>query len=66
MILTINGEKTEIPTAMTVTELLEHLKIEPARVAVEVNMKIVKRDTFQGHTLRDGDIMEIVNFVGGG
>jgi thiamine biosynthesis protein ThiS len=66
MTLTINGEKTEIPGDMTVAGLLDHLKIEPGRVAVEVNMKIVKRDTFQNHSLHDGDTVEIVNFVGGG
>ena len=66
MNLIINGEKTEIPGEMTVAGLLDHLKIEPGRVAVEVNVKIVKRDTFQDHALQDGDKVEIVNFVGGG
>ena len=66
MILIVNGEKTEIPGEMTVAGLLDHLKIEPGRVAVEVNIKIVKRDTFQDHALHDGDKVEIVNFVGGG
>ena len=66
MILILNGEKTEIPGEMTVAGLLDHLKIEPGRVAVEVNIKIVKRETFQNHTLHNGDTVEIVNFVGGG
>ena len=51
---------------MTVTELLARLQIDPRRVAVEHNLVVLKRDAFDRTTVRDGDEVEIVNFVGGG
>ncbi|MDH4028050.1 MAG: sulfur carrier protein ThiS [Nitrospirota bacterium] len=66
MKLMINGNETVLQGDLTVTGLLQSLQIEPARVAVEVNMTIVKRCDFQSHALKDGDNVEIVNFVGGG
>jgi len=66
MKLKLNGTDTEIQDKMTVSDLLETLRIEPARVAVEVNLQIVKKCNFQDHVLKDGDLVEVVNFVGGG
>jgi sulfur carrier protein len=66
MKLKINGTETEIQNSLTVSGLLETLHIDAARVAVEVNMQIIKKCDFQGHVLKDGDSVEIVNFVGGG
>jgi thiamine biosynthesis protein ThiS len=66
MKLKLNGGITEFQDDITVSGLLQGLKIEPARVAVEVNMKIVKKCDFHAQVLRDGDSVEIVNFVGGG
>lgn len=51
---------------LTVTGLLESLEIDPGRVAVEVNLKIIKRCDFGEQKLSEGDTVEIVNFVGGG
>ena len=66
MKLTINGEITENIRAGTVRELLEELKVEPGRVAVEVNLTVVRRADYGQFRLREGDVVEIVNFVGGG
>jgi sulfur carrier protein len=66
MKLTINGNEAEYNDSLTVSELLEVLDIEPARVAVEVNINIIKKANYQEHVLNDGDSVEIVNFVGGG
>jgi thiamine biosynthesis protein ThiS len=51
---------------MTVAELLGRLAIDPLRVAVEHNLKIIKRQTFSEAIVQEGDTVEIVNFVGGG
>ena len=51
---------------MTVGELLAHLKVDPRRVAVEHNLVVLKRAAFDTVEVRDGDQVEIVNFVGGG
>ena len=66
MKLQINGTEKETNDNLTVTGLLESLEIDPGRVAVEVNLKIIKRCDFGEHQLNEGDVIEIVNFVGGG
>jgi len=49
-----------------VTDLISLLDLKPERVAVELNRKILKRVEWSGATLKDGDRIEIVHFVGGG
>ena len=66
MRLTINGEVMDTIRAATVQELLNELKVVPARVAVEVNLKVVRKAEYETYRLSDGDTVEIVNFVGGG
>ena len=66
MKLRLNGDISEFQEGLTVAGLLKELKIEPRGVAVEVNMKILKRTDFDGFELKDGDSVEIVSFVGGG
>ena len=66
MEVVVNGEKQELPEGTTALGLLETLKIAPERVVVELNMKILKREERQVAVLKQGDIVEIVHFVGGG
>jgi len=66
MTVTLNGESKQIENSITVSGLLESLQIEPARVAVEVNLKIIKKADYPSHQLNEGDSVEIVSFVGGG
>ncbi|MBA4372439.1 MAG: thiamine biosynthesis protein ThiS [Thermodesulfovibrio sp.] len=66
MKLTINGETVENIKAQTVSELLAELNIVQGRVAVEVNLSVIKRAEHEAFQLKDGDVVEIVNFVGGG
>lgn len=66
MRLIVNGKEMDINDLLTVTGLLESLEIDPGRVAVEVNLKIIKRCDLGEHQLNEGDTVEIVNFVGGG
>jgi thiamine biosynthesis protein ThiS len=40
--------------------------ILPERVAVEVNLKILKRSEYAEYKLHEGDAIEVVYFVGGG
>ncbi|HEY6007700.1 MAG TPA: sulfur carrier protein ThiS [Geobacteraceae bacterium] len=65
MEIIVNGEPTSIE-AMSVADFLDSLKIDPRRVAVELNLEILPKDGY-GHTLlKAGDRLEIVHFVGGG
>lgn len=61
----VNGMDMDVK-AETLLELLQELNINSQRVAVEVNLEIVKRDRFNEYRIKEGDSIEIVNFVGGG
>ncbi len=66
MKITLNGEPYETDGPLTVAALLAALKVDPRRVAVEHNLKVLKRATFDEIEIREGDAVEVVNFVGGG
>jgi thiamine biosynthesis protein ThiS len=66
LIITLNGDRFELAGPVTVSSLLAQLDIDPRRVAVEHNLVVLKRTSFETTTVREGDEVEIVNFVGGG
>ncbi len=66
MTIRLNGEPHDLPGPLTVSELLTRLHINGHRVAVELNLTVLKRATYDSITIRENDEVEIVNFVGGG
>ena len=62
----LNGEKRSFDKAVNITELLANLNIKPERVVVEQNMKVLKKAEHEASHIKDGDKIEIVQFVGGG
>jgi len=66
MKLKVNGEEREVTDGVCVIGLLESLQIRAGRVVVERNREIVARDAFTTTMLTEGDVLEIVHFVGGG
>jgi sulfur carrier protein len=66
MRVTVNGAPREIPTGMTVRELVLHLGLDGGPVAVEKNLEVVPRAEHARAVLNEGDVVEIVHFVGGG
>ena len=66
MTITLNGDRFELAGPLTVSELLAYLQIDARRVAVEHNLLVLKRAAFETTTVKEGDEVEIVNFVGGG
>jgi thiamine biosynthesis protein ThiS len=70
MKLVINGDERafdDVPAAtLSLMTLIDNLKMKPDRVAVELNLEIVPRDRWSKTPLKDGDRLEIVQFVGGG
>ena len=66
MKLRINGEERELADHLTIAGLLEQIGMKPDRVAVELNREIIPRDRWAATGLKDGDGLEIVQFVGGG
>jgi thiamine biosynthesis protein ThiS len=65
MELRVNGE-AYFTERETIRELLGEMDIVPDRVAVEVNLKVIKRAEYEGYKLQEGDSIEVVYFVGGG
>jgi sulfur carrier protein len=64
--ITVNGEATTLQGGHTVADLLAHVGLAEAPCAVEVNRDLVPKRKHASHTLRDGDVVEIVTLVGGG
>ncbi|MEP6886817.1 MAG: sulfur carrier protein ThiS [Nitrospirales bacterium] len=62
----VNGESRTVSSGSTVTALLNQLEIRPDRVAVEVNLQIVDRQSFDRQMFQEGDRVEIISFIGGG
>ena len=62
----LNGDPYEINGRTNLNELLNKLKIQKNKVAIEVNGEIVQKDKYQNLILRKEDKVEIVHFIGGG
>lgn len=66
MIVTINGFSKEIGERKSVLAFLIEESLTPERVAVERNGSIVSKASYDTTILQDGDVLEVVSFVGGG
>lgn len=67
MIITIAGVKKEVTEGINITELIKSENIEsPEYVSVSVNDDFVQRETFDTTTLKEGDTVEFLYFMGGG
>ena len=64
--IVVNGVERQVPSGQTLAELLRDLELEPSRVAVEMDHRIVKRAEWEALELPPGARLEIVQFVGGG
>ena len=61
----LNGDLYEINNGTSLNELLNKLKIEKNKVAIEVNGEIVERKKYSNLILNKNDKVEIVKFIGG-
>ncbi len=66
MTIQLNGDPFELAGPLSVAALLVQLNVDARRVAVELNLVVLKRAAFETTMVQPGDVMEIVNFVGGG
>lgn len=64
--LLVNGTPHEVAGPLTVAGLVAHLGLDGKLVAVEKNREVVPRAEHATADLKDGDVLEIVHFVGGG
>ncbi|HET7100031.1 MAG TPA: sulfur carrier protein ThiS [Terriglobia bacterium] len=66
MILQLNGEQREVPDGLSLAGLVEWLGLPADRVAIERNLEVVKRTSWNETRLENNDRLEIVRMVGGG
>ena len=67
MYLTVNGKIYDnLIENMTMQDLLDYLKMPANKIAIERNREIVSKSSFDTAILNDGDIIEIIHFIGGG
>lgn len=66
MEITLNGKPTRLNGVRTIAELLKSRDLKATLVAVEQNGTIVPRSEFDKREINEGDVLEIVHFVGGG
>ncbi len=62
----LNGETRAVPAGISVHALLEHLELQPRLIVVEHNGEILRRDGYSAVSVKAGDALELVHFVGGG
>ena len=62
----LNGSPYEINSETNLNQLLNKLKIQKTKVAIEVNGVIVEKNKYPKVILNKGDKVEIVHFIGGG
>jgi thiamine biosynthesis protein ThiS len=66
LLVQLNGESREVREGARLDDLVADLSLAPARIAIEVNHQVVRRDRWAETSLGEGDRIEIVHFVGGG
>jgi sulfur carrier protein len=63
----LNGKQVEIPKEVdSVEKLLTHYDLQSRIAVVEVNKEIVMKEDYEASRLSNGDVVEIIHFVGGG
>ncbi len=62
----INGKKVAIKQNFTAQDMLKKYKLNRKKVAIELNGKILPQNEYKKKCLKNNDIIEIVQFIGGG
>ena len=63
--VTINGERRDLSEGATIHTLLSDANLTPDKVAVELNRRLMRAEKYDT-PFSDGDVVEIVTFIGGG
>ncbi len=64
--IVLNGENKEIESEVTLDRLLDLFSLPKQRVAVELNKAVVRKHDWETVEVNEGDIIEVIHFVGGG
>ncbi|MBP5366417.1 MAG: sulfur carrier protein ThiS [Bacteroidales bacterium] len=65
--ITVNGDKQEVALPITISALIKQNNVaQPEMVSVQVNEEFVDREDFDKTTLKEGDSVDFLYFMGGG
>lgn len=66
MKINLNGQSRELDSSTTLEELIGQFCKNTKHVIAELNGEIIKAQKWTETQVKDGDHVELVNFVGGG
>ena len=66
MVIQLNGQRTPVAEDTSIGDLVRSKNLDPSAVVVEHNLTIVSADDWDRVRLKADDVLEILNFVGGG
>ncbi|WP_457593272.1 sulfur carrier protein ThiS [Hydrogenimonas sp.] len=66
MKIIVNGEKKEFEEGMSLAQIMGRLGISEKVMAAAVNMEVVKKEEWERFSPKEGDRVELLQFVGGG
>jgi thiamine biosynthesis protein ThiS len=64
--VTLNGEKRQVPEEIDLENVIDLFSLPHQRVAIELNKTVIRRAEWPHTNLKEGDVLEVVHFVGGG
>lgn len=62
----LNGKEKEFEGEVTVEDFIRQQNYKKEQVAVELNEKIIPKTDYSETVVKDGDVIEILSFMGGG
>ena len=67
MKITVNDEQLEVREGLSISDLIKENDVaQPEMVSVQLNEEFVDRDDFDATILKDGDVVDVLYFMGGG
>jgi len=66
MKITCNGETREITPDTTLVSFIRDMDLNPDTVVAECDGRIIKRQEYDSLVLQEGNVLELIRFVGGG
>lgn len=66
MMITLNGDEVSGCEGITLEDLVRRQNFVKSRIAIEINGKIISKREYETTQVQDGDVIEVVSFVGGG
>ena len=66
MKITLNGKEKELPDSISIKEAVEEVCSNPSGVVAELNEEIIRKKEWRKKRLKDGDVLELIAFMGGG